>query len=124
MPARKRITSRRKATRLRKKDFKIELESGIAREVGATIYIGRLVGASTVRELGPVLTALMVTGRAGSGIAAELGAMRVTTIGADDSTAGHIAPGAGAVRRGWGANSHRTTTDWAPGMVAPLPLAP
>ncbi len=45
---------------------------------GATIYMGRLVGASTVRELGPVLTALMVTGRAGSGMAAELGAMRVT----------------------------------------------
>lgn len=48
------------------------------RQFGATIYIGRLVGASTVRELGPVLTALMVTGRAGSGIAAEIGAMRVT----------------------------------------------
>jgi len=48
------------------------------RQFGATIYIGRLVGASTVRELGPVLTALMVTGRAGSGMAAELGAMRVT----------------------------------------------
>jgi phospholipid/cholesterol/gamma-HCH transport system permease protein len=47
-------------------------------QFGATIYIGRLVGASTVRELGPVLTALMVSGRAGSGIAAELGAMRVT----------------------------------------------
>lgn len=45
---------------------------------GATIYIGRLVGASTIRELGPVLTALMVTGRAGSGMAAELGAMRIT----------------------------------------------
>lgn len=48
------------------------------RQFGATIYIGRLVGASAVRELGPVLTALMVTGRAGSGMAAELGAMRVT----------------------------------------------
>lgn len=45
---------------------------------GATIYIGRLVGASAIRELGPVLTALMVTGRAGSGMAAELGAMRIT----------------------------------------------
>ncbi|HEX7049425.1 MAG TPA: ABC transporter permease [Longimicrobiales bacterium] len=45
---------------------------------GAEIYIGSLVGASMVRELGPVLTALMVTGRAGSGIAAELGSMRVT----------------------------------------------
>jgi len=60
------------------------------KQFGATIYIGRLVGASTVRELGPVLTALMVTGRAGSGMAAEIGAMKVTeqidalnTIGVD-----------------------------------------
>lgn len=45
---------------------------------GATIYIGRVVGASAVRELGPVLTALMVTGRAGSGMAAQIGAMKVT----------------------------------------------
>lgn len=57
---------------------------------GATIYIGRLVGASAVRELGPVLTGLMVTGRAGSGMAAQIGAMKVTeqvdalsTIGVD-----------------------------------------
>ncbi len=48
------------------------------RQFGATIYIGRLVGASAVRELGPVLTALMVTGRAGAGMAAALGAMKVT----------------------------------------------
>jgi phospholipid/cholesterol/gamma-HCH transport system permease protein len=45
---------------------------------GADIYIGNLVGASMVRELGPVLCALMVAGRAASGIAAELGSMRVT----------------------------------------------
>ncbi len=45
---------------------------------GAEIYIGRLVGASTIRELGPVLTALIVTGRAGAGMAAAIGAMRVT----------------------------------------------
>lgn len=57
----------------------LALQSAVEMEqFGATIYIGRLVGASTVRELGPVLTALMVSGRAGSGIAAELGAMRVT----------------------------------------------
>ena len=40
--------------------------------------VGRLVSASMVKELGPVLTALMVTGRVGSGIAAELGSMVVT----------------------------------------------
>ena len=45
---------------------------------GATIYIGRLVGASAVRELGPVLTALMVAGRVGAGMAAQLGSMKVT----------------------------------------------
>jgi len=45
---------------------------------GATVYVGNLVGASMVRELGPVLSALMVTGRIGSAIAAELGSMRVT----------------------------------------------
>jgi phospholipid/cholesterol/gamma-HCH transport system permease protein len=40
--------------------------------------VGRLVSASMVKELGPVLTALMVSGRVGSGIAAELGSMMVT----------------------------------------------
>jgi phospholipid/cholesterol/gamma-HCH transport system permease protein len=45
---------------------------------GASSFIGNLVGASMVRELGPVLCALMVAGRAASGIAAELGSMRVT----------------------------------------------
>lgn len=45
---------------------------------GATAYVGRLVSASAVRELGPVLTGLMVAGRVGSGIAAELGSMKVS----------------------------------------------
>lgn len=45
---------------------------------GATVYVGNLVGASMIRELGPVLAGLMVAGRAASGIAAELGSMRVT----------------------------------------------
>lgn len=45
---------------------------------GAEVYIGNLVAASMVRELGPVLCALMVAGRSASGIAAELGSMRVT----------------------------------------------
>lgn len=47
-------------------------------QFGASMLVGALVGASVVRELGPVLTALMVAGRVGSGIAAELGSMRVT----------------------------------------------
>jgi len=57
----------------------LALQSAVEmKQFGATMYIGRLVGASTIRELGPVLTALMVTGRAGSGMAAALGAMKVT----------------------------------------------
>lgn len=47
-------------------------------QFGARTAVGRLVSASMVKELGPVLTALMVTGRVGSGIAAELGSMMVT----------------------------------------------
>ena len=42
------------------------------------MYIGRLVTGSMIRELGPVLAGLMVAGRVGSGIAAQLGSMRVT----------------------------------------------
>src|SRR5439155_6225393 len=47
-------------------------------QFGARPVVGRLVSASMVKELGPVLTALMLTGRIGSGIAAELGSMAVT----------------------------------------------
>jgi phospholipid/cholesterol/gamma-HCH transport system permease protein len=39
---------------------------------------GQLVASSLIRELGPVLTALMLAGRVGSGIAAELGSMLVS----------------------------------------------
>jgi phospholipid/cholesterol/gamma-HCH transport system permease protein len=45
---------------------------------GARPVVGRIVSTSMVIELGPVLTALMLTGRIGSGIAAELGSMMVT----------------------------------------------
>jgi phospholipid/cholesterol/gamma-HCH transport system permease protein len=45
---------------------------------GAEESLGAVVGLSLVRELGPVLTALLVTGRAGSAVTAELGAMVVT----------------------------------------------
>ncbi len=41
-------------------------------------YIGSVVALSMLRELAPVLTGLMVAGRAGSAMAAELGSMRVT----------------------------------------------
>ncbi len=45
---------------------------------GAQSQTGRLVAISLVRELGPVLSALMVAGRVGSAIAAELGSMTVS----------------------------------------------
>src|SRR5262245_60702206 len=48
------------------------------RRVGSEAFVGPAVAVSLVRELGPVLTALMVTGRAGSAIAAEIGVMRIT----------------------------------------------
>ena len=57
----------------------LALQSGITLDqFGARSMVGRLVSASMVKELGPVLTALMVAGRVGSGIAAELGSMMVT----------------------------------------------
>lgn len=45
---------------------------------GAKPYVGGIVGLALVRELAPVLAALMVSGRVGAGITAELGAMVVT----------------------------------------------
>jgi phospholipid/cholesterol/gamma-HCH transport system permease protein len=48
------------------------------KKFGAEGLVGTTVALSMTRELGPVLTSLMVTGRAGSAMAAELGTMRVT----------------------------------------------
>jgi phospholipid/cholesterol/gamma-HCH transport system permease protein len=45
---------------------------------GAEEGLGAVVGLSLVRELGPVVTGLLVTGRAGSAITAEIGAMKAT----------------------------------------------
>ncbi|MGH7352986.1 MAG: MlaE family ABC transporter permease [Candidatus Rokuibacteriota bacterium] len=45
---------------------------------GSEAYLGPAVALSLIRELGPVLSALMVTGRAGSALTAELGIMRIT----------------------------------------------
>lgn len=43
--------------------------------LGMKMYIGMIVGISVVRELGPVVTALVFTGRVGAGMASELGSM-------------------------------------------------
>ena len=45
---------------------------------GAERFIGPIIFISMVREFGPVLTAIMVIGRAGSAITAEIGSMRIT----------------------------------------------
>ncbi len=45
---------------------------------GASMYVSRLISTSVVRELGPVLAALMIAGRVGSGIASEIASMQVT----------------------------------------------
>lgn len=54
----------------------LQFTVGLSR-FGLQFYSGQVIGVSIMRELGPVLTAIMVTARAGSGIAAELGSMVV-----------------------------------------------
>jgi len=57
----------------------VALQTGITLDqFGARPFVGRLVSASIVKEVGPVFTGLMLAGRVGSGIAAELGSMTVT----------------------------------------------
>jgi phospholipid/cholesterol/gamma-HCH transport system permease protein len=48
------------------------------RKFGSEAMLGPAVALSIIRELGPVLSALMVTGRAGSALTAEIGIMRIT----------------------------------------------
>jgi phospholipid/cholesterol/gamma-HCH transport system permease protein len=57
----------------------LALQTGFAlARFGAKPYVGAVVGLSLARELAPVLTALMVSGRVGAGITAEIGSMAVT----------------------------------------------
>jgi phospholipid/cholesterol/gamma-HCH transport system permease protein len=59
----------------------LALQASLTLEVklkGVTQFIGRTVALPYIRELGPVLTGLIVTGRIGSAIAAEIGTMAVT----------------------------------------------
>ena len=46
------------------------------KKVGALIYVANLVGVSLTRELGPIMTAIIVAGRSGSAFAAEIGSMK------------------------------------------------
>ncbi len=50
----------------------------VLRDYGAQIYIAKVVGVSVTREIGPLLAAILVAGRSGSAIAAEIGTMVVT----------------------------------------------
>lgn len=47
------------------------------RQFGADIFVANLVGLSVVRELGPLMTAILVAGRSGAAFAAEIGTMKV-----------------------------------------------
>jgi phospholipid/cholesterol/gamma-HCH transport system permease protein len=55
----------------------LQTNIGLSR-FGTNEFIGVIVALGMARELGPVLTGLMVTGRAGSAMAAEIGTMRIT----------------------------------------------
>lgn len=48
------------------------------RQFGAAIFIANLVGISMTREMGPLITAVIVAGRSGSAIAAEIGTMVIS----------------------------------------------
>jgi phospholipid/cholesterol/gamma-HCH transport system permease protein len=48
------------------------------RTFGADVYLVNILGMAIIRELGPVLAAILVAGRSGSAITAQLGVMRVT----------------------------------------------
>jgi len=69
----------------------ISFQSAIPlRQYGGEVYVGDLVGLSVLRELGPLMTAILLAGRTGAAFAAELGTMKVneeinalTTMGID-----------------------------------------
>lgn len=48
------------------------------RQFGANIYVADIVGVSVTRELAPLITAIIISGRSGAAFAAELGTMRVS----------------------------------------------
>ena len=56
----------------------LALQAGISMKAfGAKEFIGALVGASMARELGPVMVAILLAGRVGSAVTAELASMKV-----------------------------------------------
>lgn len=64
--------------------------ANLMKRYGAEIYVADLIGVSVLRELGPLMTAVVLAGRSGSAFAAELGTMKInqeidalTTMGLD-----------------------------------------
>lgn len=56
----------------------IAYQSAVAmRQFGAEVYVANLIGLSMVRELAPLMTAVLLAGRSGAAFAAEIGTMRV-----------------------------------------------
>ncbi|HJW23972.1 MAG TPA: MlaE family lipid ABC transporter permease subunit [Rhodocyclaceae bacterium] len=56
----------------------IAYQSAVAmRQFGAEVYVANLIGLSMVRELAPLMTAILLAGRSGAAFAAEIGTMRV-----------------------------------------------
>jgi phospholipid/cholesterol/gamma-HCH transport system permease protein len=51
--------------------------SGQIKQFGANIFVADLIGISMTRELGPLMTAIVISGRSGAAFAAELGSMKV-----------------------------------------------
>ncbi|MCC6748787.1 MAG: MlaE family lipid ABC transporter permease subunit [Deltaproteobacteria bacterium] len=59
--------------------FAMAFQSAVQlKQFGANIYVANLVGLSMTRELGPLMTAIIVCGRSGAAFAAELGTMKVS----------------------------------------------
>ena len=54
------------------------LMSQVLRQFGAETYIVNILGLALIRELGPLLAAVLIAGRSGSAITAQIGVMRVT----------------------------------------------
>jgi len=59
----------------------LAVQTGVTMEAkmqGSSVFIGNIVNLALTRELGPVLTAILVAGRVGSAMAAEIGSMKIT----------------------------------------------
>ena len=85
------------------------LTSQQLRQFGADAYIVNILGIALIRELGPMLAAILIAGRSGSAITAQIGVMRVTDELDAHAGDGHLAqlPPGDAARHGAGASRCR-----------------